>query len=454
MGRLIVISQRAPRPDPAEDAGGLVVALRSTLEAEGGLWFGISGDTVEDADADLEWQESTGFSIGLMGLTEAEHQGQYLGFANGVIWPVFHNRIDLSHFDQSDFEIYRAVSARMAREVAPHIRAEDLVWVHDYQLIPVAAELRALGVDCRIGFFLHIPWPSVDSFQTIPEAGTLLADLAAYDLIGLQSRRDARNFANCAIASGEGEWLPGGRMRIGTETVELGHFPISIDVDEFTATAEAGQGEIAFDLIGVERLDYSKGLPQRFAAYEVFLANHGDSLGKVRFLQIAPTSRGDLDAYRDIADELDQRAGRVNGTHGTLDWMPMHYIRQPVARDTVAGLLRRARVGVVTPLMDGMNLVAKEFVAAQDGRDPGVLVLSRFAGAAEELDGALIVNPYDIEAMAAAYARALLMSLAERRDRHAAMLDTLKGATIHDWAASYLSALRRPDGDNGYRLTG
>ena len=444
MGRLIVISQRAPRPDPSSDAGGLVVALRSTLEAEGGLWIGVAGDTTPDGGEVLDWQDAGGFSIGQLTLSDAEHEGQYLGFANGTLWPVFHNRIDLSHYSADDFDTYTRVAERLARLVAAELKPDDTIWVHDYQMIPVARALRDLGVTARIGFFLHIPWPSVDSFQTIPQHRQVIEDMAAYDVIGLQAQRDLRNFSNCAIASGVAEWLPTGRFKIAGNVVTLGHFPISIDVDEFAALANSTKGQMprAYELIGVERLDYSKGLPQRFLAFQRFLEKNEDAHGNVRFLQIAPSSRSDLEAYQDISDELDQRAGHVNGRFGWMDWVPMHYIRQAVPRPDVARLLAEARVGVVTPLMDGMNLVAKEFIAAQDEDDPGVLLLSQFAGAAEELDAALIVNPYDVDAMADAMARGLSMSLDERKERHRHNLERIRSATIHDWATSYLKVLR------------
>ncbi|MEL7343764.1 MAG: trehalose-6-phosphate synthase [Pseudomonadota bacterium] len=444
MGRLIVISQRAPRPDPSKDAGGLVVALRSTLEAEGGLWIGIAGETTQMVGETLEWQDAGGLRIGQLTLSHSEHAGQYLGFANGTLWPVFHNRIDLSRYSSAEFATYTAVAERLARLVAQELRSGDTVWIHDYQMIPVARALRALGVTAKIGFFLHIPWPSVDSFHTIPQHRQVIEDMAAYDVIGLQAQRDLRNFSNCAVASGVGEWLPNGRFRIAGNAVTLGHFPISIDVEEFAALAQSTKGQTprAYELIGVERLDYSKGLPQRFLAFQRFLEKNEDAHGHVRFLQIAPPSRSKLEAYRDISDELDRRAGHVNGRFGSTDWVPMHYISQTVPRPDVARLLAEAQVGIVTPLMDGMNLVAKEFIAAQDEDDPGVLVLSQFAGAAEELDAALIVNPYDVEALADAMGRALSMSLDERRERHRHNYERLRSATIHDWAASFLNVLR------------
>lgn len=446
MSRLVVLSNRMPLgPDPS---GGLVVALRDQLTAVGGLWIGHDGEIVETPAPALQPLDGGPFERKGFDLTQAEHDGYYLGFANSVLWPLFHGRTDLLDMQGDYLTTYRAVNRRIARMVAEELRPGDRLWVHDYHLFPIAMELRSMGFDNPIGLFLHIPFPSAGDCHALPDVGLFARWLAAYDLIGLQSQRDVAAFRDC-FASVEGARVaPDGTVALGGRTVRAGAFPIGIDAAGFAAIA-AQQGLDRTDapavgehlIIGVDRLDYSKGLPQRFRAFGHLLDLRPDLAGKVSLLQIAPPTRGELAAYQDIREELEQLSGHINGQHATIDWTPIRYIHRAVPRERLAGLFRAAMIGLVTPLADGMNLVAKEYVAAQNPEDPGVLILSKFAGAAEQLTEALIVNPHSPDEVAQAIVTALSMPMGERRKRHRAMMHTLLRHDVEWWSDGFLSAL-------------
>jgi trehalose 6-phosphate synthase len=334
------------------------------------------------------------------------------------------------------------VNRYFAAEIARHIRPDDVVWVHDYHLIPLGAELRRLGLRNRIGFFLHIPWPPADIWQATPRHAALLDTFDAYDVVGFQTDHDVDNFVGCLAREGV---HPALRARVAA-------FPIGIATDAFARmAAEAATHPVARRLaeslrgrrlmIGVDRLDYTKGIEERMAAFEAYLGREPSARGGVVFLQVTPKSRSEVPVYADLQGRVAAVAGRVNGAHGDLDWTPLRYVNRTIRRETLAGLLRMADVGLVTPLRDGMNLVAKEYVAAQDESDPGVLVLSRFAGAAREMDGALIVNPHDIAGTAAAIAEGLKMPREERIARWRPMYDHLVANDVGGWREAFLAAL-------------
>jgi trehalose 6-phosphate synthase len=350
---------------------------------------------------------------------------------------------------------YFRVNRFFAERLAPLVRPDDVIWIHDYHLIPLASELRKLGLRNKMGFFLHIPWPAPDVFFAMPVYETVLKSLAGYDLIGFQTSNDERNFADClrrqswAVAKGDAEFEVEGR------TFRTAAFPIGIETREFmsfaqkaASTALAGRMHLSLDgkklILGVDRLDYSKGITQRIDAFEKFLVKHPDRERNVTFLQITPKSRSEVPEYEAMQRAVAEQAGRVNGAMGTIDWVPIRYVNRSLSRPALAGLYRMAKVALVTPLRDGMNLVAKEFIAAQTDEDPGVLVLSRFAGAAEELDAALLVNPYDVEGTAEALRRGLDMPVEERRERWKTMLATLKGNDVFHWSSSFLRSLEAP----------
>jgi trehalose 6-phosphate synthase len=344
------------------------------------------------------------------------------------------------------------VNQLFARKLLPLLRPDDVIWVHDYHLIPLAAELRALGCQQRIGFFLHIPLPPPLILAAIPGHDWLIRALFAYDLVGFQSKADLDHFARYVEAEAHAQPVDDGRWRAFGRTVQAGAFPIGIDVQEFTQLAQAPEAVEMYErmrmeysrrklLVGVDRLDYSKGLAQRMRAFREFLTKNPDLRSSATLIQIASPSRENVGAYTDILHELESLCGSINGNFGELDWMPVRYIHRTVARARLPGLYRASRVALVTPLRDGMNLVAKEFLCAQNEDDPGVLVLSRFAGAAEQLREALLVNPYDTEGTAAAILLALQMPLEERRNRHQALMNTIRRYDVHWWCESFLVAL-------------
>jgi trehalose 6-phosphate synthase len=452
-GRLIIASNRTASPGGAR-AGGLAVAVWDALAERGGVWFGWSGETVEREPRGLRLFAEGNVEFALADLTEAECEGYYLGYSNRSLWPVFHYRVDLAHFDEADFAAYEEVNRRFARLLSAQTRPGDTVWIHDYHFLLMGQEMRHSGWEGPLGFFLHIPFPAPEVFTSLPQHQRLARGLCAFDLVGFQTNSDAANFRRYLIDVLGGTALGEDRVRVFDHTVQLGSFPIGVDPDDIArlATGEEGRGaaerigrliENRAMVIGVDRMDYSKGLPQRMEAFGRLLDEHADLLGRVSFVQIAPPSRESVDAYQALREEVDGLAGRINGDHADLDWVPIRYLARSYSRGTLSGLYRLARVGLVTPLHDGMNLVAKEYVAAQDPEDPGALVLSEFAGAAEQLQAALLVNPHDVAATADAIYRALSMSLEERRERWQDLEAAVREYDVAWWRRKYLAALDR-----------
>lgn len=451
MSRLVVVSNRIADPRKTA-AGGLAVALAEVLNNTGGMWFGWSGKIVDSDADDVHFQQAGPVRLATIDLSKPDHDAYYVGYSNGVLWPVFHYRLDLADFNPSYIAGYRRVNQLFARRLLPLLREDDVIWIHDYHLIPLAAELRALGCKHRIGFFLHVPLPPPLILAAIPGHDWLIRALFAYDLVGFQSQADATHFARYVEAEAHAQPVEEGRWRAFGRTVQAGAFPIGIDVAEFTQLTQAPEATEMYErmkqeysrrklLVGVDRLDYSKGLPQRLRAFRELLEKHPETRTSATLVQIASPSREDVSAYTDILHELESLCGSINGNFGELDWMPVRYIHRTVARARLPGLYRASRVALVTPLRDGMNLVAKEFLAAQDAEDPGVLVLSRFAGAAEQLKEALLVNPYDAEGTAAAILLALQMPLDERRNRHEALMATIRRQDVHWWCDNFLQTL-------------
>ncbi|MFZ2825383.1 alpha,alpha-trehalose-phosphate synthase (UDP-forming) [Hydrogenophaga sp.] len=454
MGRLVVVSNRVA--DPRKTAsGGLAVALGQALQASGGLWFGWSGKIVEDGtpgEGDVHLQTAGPVQLATVDLSREDHDSYYLGYSNGVLWPVFHYRLDLADFDAGFIGGYRRVNQMFAHKLAAMLRPDDVIWVHDYHLIPLAAELRNMGCQQRMGFFLHIPLPPPLLLAAVPEHEWLMRSLFAYDLVGFQSEADVSHFSRYVGTETSADILGEHEFRAFGKTLQAQAFPIGIDVDEFTALGQSHEAVDMYEqmrneysrrrlLLGVERMDYSKGLPQRIKAFRQLLQNYPENLGSATLIQIAAPSREAVNAYATLRQELESLCGSVNGDFGELDWMPVRYIHRSVARKRLPGLYRAASVALVTPLRDGMNLVAKEFIVAQDPEDPGVLVLSRFAGAAEQMREALLVNPYDTTRTAETMQRALQMPLEERQQRHQALLQNVREQDVHWWRQRFLNAL-------------
>lgn len=461
MSRLIVVSNRVTPPSGKGDeaVGGLAMALAAALREYSGLWFGWSGRTTPEFTGQLNLQRIEGVTVATVDLEEADLNEYYNGYANKTLWPLFHYRQDLTAYDRSFDEGYQRVNRRFAETLRPLIEEGDLVWIHDYHLIPLARELRELGVTNRIGFFLHIPWPAHQLLITLPRHKQLVQALFAYDLVGFQTPEYRQAFEEYVVNEAGGAVVGDGQLKAFGRTVCVGAYPIGIEAKEFAALAKNAKARRTYDvmaahtafrqmIVGVDRLDYSKGMEERFLGFERLLSDYPELRREVLFLQIAPISREGVDAYREIRARLDALSGRINGEYADIDWNPVRYVNRNYRRDELAGVYRAAKVALVTPLRDGMNLVAKEFVAAQDPNDPGVLVLSRFAGAAGQLQAALIVNPNSPEEIAEALHRALSMDLSERIERWRALFDNVQREDVTAWRDSFVSALaatRGPD---------
>jgi trehalose 6-phosphate synthase len=452
MARTLIVSNRVALPGE-QRPGGLAIALHAALRERGGVWFGWSGRTDPQAQPVPHRLRHGRVEYRTLDLTPQQADAYYRDFSNRVLWPLLHSRVDLIDYARECSHDYREVNARFARSIAQELRGDDLIWVHDYHHIPLARELRKLGVDNRIGFFLHVPFPPEDLIVALPAHQQVFGELAAYDLIGLQTEQDAahlkgylRQYANTRQLDAD-HWYgaDGRRTRIGT-------FPVGIDTDTIARQAQGAASHPAVErlraslagrrlAIGVDRLDYSKGLLERLNAFERYLAHCPAGLTRPTYLQIATPSRGEVPEYRRLRRELDLRAGHINGLHAEPDWTPVRYVNNNYPHNVLTGFYREADVALVTPLRDGMNLVAKEYVASQTGDTPGVLVLSRFAGAACELPEALLVNPHDVEEVADAIATAWDMRLSERRERWRSMMTTLRQHDVTAWRRGFLDAL-------------
>jgi trehalose 6-phosphate synthase len=458
-GRLVIVSNRVACPASTAGrvpaAGGLAIALEAVLKANGGLWFGWSGEAGADGGCVPRFSTSGGISFAVTDLSRRDIEEYYHGFANRAVWPICHYRLDLANLSESCAEAYFRVNAQFASQLHKMLRRDDLIWVHDYHLIPLASFLRKLGCANRIGFFLHIPWPGPEVASALPAYPKLLRAIGAYDVAGFQTETDAANFCACIASAKTGRRIGRHWCDIGGRRLEVRVFPISVDTEAFAKDARAGEKNAIVKralaslegrpfVLGVDRLDYSKGLKQRMEAFAQFLErSQWAAWNRVTLLQITPRSRSQVPEYARLQRELAEEAGRINGKFGDVDWTPLRYIHKTLSHSALAGLYRNARVGLVTPLRDGMNLVAKEYVAAQAPENPGALVLSQFAGAAQELKSALIVNPYDTEATATAIAQAFAMPLEERKERWRDMIGVLRANTIHDWTSRFLAALGR-----------
>jgi trehalose 6-phosphate synthase len=467
MSRLIVVSNRVNPPTDANvgTAGGLAMALAAALREYSGVWFGWSGETVEIFTGQIAMQKVGGVTVALVDLEEQDRQEYYNGYANKTLWPLLHSRTDLASYERSFGEGYQRVNRRFAETLAPLIGADDLVWIHDYHMIPMAQELRRLGVANRIGFFLHIPWPSRQLMTTLPQHRQLAEAMLAYDLVGFQTQDALEAFVDYAERELDAEARDGVLIAQGRR-VAIGAFPIGIEAEAFVRTARGAEAQAAFEVmrasqagrkmvLGVDRLDYSKGLEERFLAYEQLLADHSQWREQVFLLQIATPSRDEVEAYQEIRARLDGVSGRINGAYATVDWVPIRYVNRGYRRDELAGIYRAAQVGLVTPLRDGMNLVAKEYVAAQDPEDPGVLVLSRYAGAAEQMEDAVIVNPFSREDMSEALALALSMPRAERIARWERLMAGVSRDDVTAWRDAFVRALQgRAEGHDVREIAG
>jgi trehalose 6-phosphate synthase len=424
------------------------------VEKSGAIWVGSSG-RVRDGSQKEPFAEIEALGAGalaMLDLPAAHYGGYYEGFANSGLWPALHSRADLIRASHGDYLSYREVNAFMARALLRFKKQDTAYWVQDYHFLALGAELRNLGITQPLGFFLHTPWPPRSIIEGVPHHRELIEAMLAYDLIGFQTGDDCENFLSY-VESVLDLVVHDGVVSSRYGSTHVAVFPIGIDPMRFAQQAaksvshpdvsrlrrSLGGEKLA---IGVDRLDYSKGLINRIHAFDRMWTVQPTLARTVSLLQIATPSRGAIEAYGNLQSELARLVSDVNGRHGEVDWTPIRYLNKGFSQTVLAGLYRTAQVGVVTPLQDGMNLVAKEYVAAQNPADPGVLVLSKFAGAANELDTALLINPHDIDGMARTIATALSMPLTERRMRWEAMMDKLRARTIHGWFADFVDALQ------------
>jgi len=453
---VIVVSNRVARASAAEPImGGLASALLPAVREFGAIWVGSSSKTQKPPcrDAFAEIEALGKGALATVDLPEAHYVNYYERYSNSALWPVLHSRLDLLRCDAEHYNSYREINCYMARAVLRFAKPDSVFWIQDYHFLCMAEEMRKLRIREPIGIFLHTPWPERSTFEALPQHRELVTALLAYDLIGFQTADDARNFASY-VESELGIPYVDFTFKTKRGNCRIGVFPIGIDVDEFSDLARQASDHPEVHrlmqslqgrqlMIGVDRIDYSKGLLNRFKAFNRMLTTYPRIKRRVSLLQIAVPSRTAIDAYCSLQDQLARQVGVVNGRHGEVDWTPIRYLNRGYGQDALAGFYRAAAIGLVTPLHDGMNLVAKEYVAAQDSFDPGVLVLSQFAGAARELDAAVLVNPHDIDGMATKLANALTMSQAERHERWLSLIHSVRKSSIHDWFSGFLTVLQR-----------
>lgn len=469
-GRLINVSNRLPveiksragRPRLNPSAGGLASALDSIWHEHHGLWIGWAGTVDAEAAAPLLQKAARGRSYGFRAvtLTTQEVSKFYAGFANEIIWPLFHDMPSRCNFDPEYWEVYQRVNRRFAQAAAESANGKDLIWAHDYHLMLMGRYLRETNCTTRTGFFLHIPFPAPDIFEKLPWRKTILRALLEYHLLGFQTDRDRFNFLSCverivpqATSAREENYnlvtFDGRRTKVAT-------FPISIAFDEFASHAASREVEEAaaqlrreltnnFIVLGVDRMDYTKGIPERLKAFRILLRRFPELRHRVTLLQVVVPSREDIKEYKELRREVELLVSQINGEFTEAGWVPIHYIHRNLNRKQLLSYYRGADIALITSLKDGMNLVSKEFCAAQVD-EQGVVIISEFAGAAAELrHGALVVNPNDFAGIAEAIHRACVMPVEEKRSRMRLLRDIVRTYNVQRWAESFLSAALTAD---------
>lgn len=439
MSRLIIVSNRVSYPTKRQNStsGGLAITLQRALQNTGGFWCGWSGSQADETEASIQKLTNNNIDYLLLKLSKIQIKHYYYGFANSVLWPLCHYRPDLIKYKQEDYKGYLEVNKLFATTLKTFIKPDDIIWVHDYHLIALAHELRKIGIQNPLGFFLHIPFPNYDILSIVPPHKELLAYMSEYDLVGFQTKNDECNFLQC----------------LTDKKPKTGVFPATIDSKIFENYSQAKLAneswlQLAMQLkeqiltIGVDRLDYSKGIIDRLHIFEKFLENYKNYIGKIKFLQITPKSRSEIEDYQIIQQQVAEQTGKINGKFSTLNWAPISYINKNIEQATLSLIYNKAKIAMITPMRDGMNLVAKEYIAAQNPKNPGILILSKFAGAARELDSALIINPFDIEHCVQALRQAIIMPLEERIERWLPMKKHIDEHTTEQWCNSFLNCLK------------
>jgi len=465
---LIVVSNRLPLIIEKQESGwalrpssgGLVTALAPVLQKRNGTWIGWTGTDQEDGVEDVlrEYSDRNAFDVRPVFLTPEEKERFYQGFSNEIIWPLFHDLQSRCNFDPKYWESFEQVNARFAEVTARSMAGNEFIWVHDYHLMNVSTHLRRRGVKSVIGFFLHIPFPPPDIFAKLPWRMQILRGILDFDVVGFQTPNDRRNFIHCVRefldnvnVSRTGENF---LVEVEGHRAVVGSFPIGIDAAEFEELAASDSvsehaAQIRRELgtriiLGVDRLDYTKGVVERLKAFRHLLARHPELEREITYVQVVVPSRADIPKYRDLKHEIEQLVSRINGKYTVPGWVPIHYLYRPLPREELLAFYRTADVALITPLKDGMNLVAKEYCAC-DVEEKGVLVLSEFAGAAAQLkNGSIQVNPYDEVGVAEAVCRALNMSMEERRNRMRALRRTVARYEVFRWAERFLETAMDP----------
>lgn len=464
--RIVVVSNRLPitfqKDDTGEwqiisSSGGLVTALAPVVRERQGLWIGWPGTLQEAETADLLTRVSpeVGYTLKPVALTPEEVNGYYLGFSNEILWPLFHDLQSRCNFDPAYWNAYQTVNRKFARVIAENATANDYIWVQDYHLMLAAKEVRHFAADCRIGFFLHTPFPPLDIYIKLPWRMQILRGLLEYDLLGFQTIRDRNNFLHCVSALTKGLRFDArrqiSRIKMLDRAVRVGVFPISIDYQEF---AQNAMSETVMDrttqlrkamsdcqiILGVDRLDYSKGIPQKLKAFKTALELFDDLHGKITLIQLVVPSRENISEYQTMKTEIEKIVSEINGRFGYPGWTPVHYMFRSLERNELISYYCAADIALVTPLKDGMNLVAKEYCAANINEN-AVLILSEFPGAAQQLGrNTLVVNPYDVEGMANAIHRAYFMPVDERKTRMKKLRRSIRTRDIYWWLGRFLKA--------------
>lgn len=469
-GKILIVSNRLPVRVAREErgisiapgSGGLVTALAPVLRDRGGTWAGWDGDPLGEAPQSIleDHSSKVGYKLKPISLDPQEVDEYYHGFSNEALWPLFHDLLGHCRFSRQNWNTYREVNRKFAQIASAEADPGDLIWVHDYQLLLVARYLEESGIGANKAFFLHIPFPPWGLFMRLPWRTEIIHSLLAYDLLGFQTERDRRNFIQCVRSC-----FPTSRVKghprnqyidHGGRQIRLGAFPISIDYDAFNALAASDEvakkawliHETLPDrklVLGVDRLDYTKGIPERLEAFEVLLEKYPEIQGKVTLVQIAVPSRTHVPEYQLMKESIDRTVGRINGRYTRDGWIPVHYIYRNLARLDLVSYYRTAEIALITPLKDGMNLVAKEYCASCV-ENLGVLILSEFAGAAVTLRrGALLVNPYNVEHVADQIFEAYQMSRSEQRRRMSQLRREIQHNNVFHWVKGFLEAAGRPD---------
>ena len=458
MGRLVVVSNRTLCPEDNDVAGGLAVGVLSALRKKGGLWFGWSGKVTRDDTQQVKRRKFDNIDYKTFDLCKDDYQQYYLGFCNSALWPLLHFFLNQVKFQQTEYQRYLKVNHLFAKHLIGELKTDDMLWVHDYHFMPLARNLRVMGCRQKIGLFLHVPFPSFQVFRTLPVWKQLLEYLCEFDVIGFQTQNDRQSFMEC-VENGLSLPVVANEIFFNKKVVKTAVIPIGIDcqhVDELCASSHNDEQVKALQqslkqadprklIIGADRLDYSKGLLERMQGYKCMLDSFPEMQRKAVMLQISQPSRIEIDDYQEMKRHLQNTAGAINAEYGTIDWTPIRYVNSGYTQSLLFQFFRLSHVGLITSLRDGMNLVAKEYVAAQNTIDPGVLVLSEFTGAAEELAEAILVNPYDQQSIANGLRQALNMSILERQLRHQTMIKRLKKNSVHIWANSFISFLSNSD---------